>query len=739
MFEEESWYQSTMDKIYKIHVHADMPNKVSPPQLAIVGDQSCGKSSVLEAMTQLPFPRSEGMCTRFAIQVNLRRNSDLNEDKLSARIEGQDTFNEHNKSKSLGDFESVIADAVGVLCKNEFDVSDKMLELTLAGPNQSPLTMVDLPGFIQVALDKHANNLPETINRINARYIQDPRTIILAVMPASIDFENSTVLSVAKKYDPDGSRTIPIVTKPDLMVNHKQWMNVILNRSKAMKLGYLVMCNKVYSEDKSWDYARKEEVEFFSTKLWNKVRADRKGRVAVKAFLGTLLYKHITKELPAFKREVRTALNILKFNLKAMGTPISDINEARSKLIRANLKLQRQVVRFLNADYDSKYIVAHKNKAIPIYNEESDEYEDKDAEENENDAGSDDDSDAGSDDGGEDSNDGDEDSNDGDDDDDGENGQKDRKTESSADIGTINFNGNSAKATVRTDGENPYFVRSSLLRSYYKYRLAMKDDIGKVSFDRTEKQVALYKGNDPPGFVSFVTFKNIYVGHYLPGWKSVTDRHVDRMHTLLSDAIREFIKYTVDGTTCKVFTRIFSRFSRTQETKIKKTVEDIFEDEETPLSLSRQFVEAIHKERSKNNQIPPLPLEQTVNERNDGIEPQLHQPNSPASPLPSSNDNLLYSSKSPLPNSDWNDMLSTKAFVPCLLAYLTAALERIVDKVVAETIERNMIRRIDEYFDMVCDMTEKDLECMIESPSQKAKRKDLETKITDIENLLDEL
>ncbi|KAF9904444.1 hypothetical protein EC991_002662 [Linnemannia zychae] len=695
MFDEESWYQSTMDKIYKINVHADMPDKVSPPQLAIIGDQSSGKSSVLEAMTRLPFPRSEGMCTRFAIQVNLRRNSDLPGDKLSARIEGEEKFNERNVSMSPTNFESVIADAVGVLCKSEFDISDKMLELTLAGPCQFPLTVVDLPGFIHVALDKHAENLPEIIRGINNRYIKDQRTIILAVMPASIDFENSTVLSVAKKHDPEGLRTIPIVTKPDLMVNHKQWMEVILNQSKAMQLGYLVMCNKVYTDDKTWDYARRKEIEFFATERWSKVPAERKGRVAVTEFLGNLLYRHITRELPAFKREVRAALRMLKFNLEAMGTPIADVHEARDKLIRANLKLQRHVVRFLNAEYDSKYIVAHKDKAIPAYGEN----DDKDG----NDDG----------DGGE----------------DGEERENIKSGESSevSEVSEVSECwGDGKEGGVKGNNGNPY-------------RSAMKEDVKKVSYDKTERQVALYKGNDPPGFVSFITFKNIYAGHYLPGWRSVTDSHVDRMHNHLSDAIRDFIKYTTDDATSKVFTRIFSRFSRTQEAKIKRTVEDIFDDEETPLSLSRQFVEAIHRERSRNNKIPPLPLEQTVSERNEGIVPELSQPEPPASPVPSQGNDSKYSSGSPQPNSDWNDMLTTKSFVPCLLAYLTTALERIVDKVVAETIERNMIRRIDEYFNMVCDVTDKDLDCMLESDARKSKRADLEVRIYNIENLLDEL
>lgn len=45
------------------------------PQLVVCGDQSSGKSSVLEAITEIPFPRKAGLCTRFATEIILRRES----------------------------------------------------------------------------------------------------------------------------------------------------------------------------------------------------------------------------------------------------------------------------------------------------------------------------------------------------------------------------------------------------------------------------------------------------------------------------------------------------------------------------------------------------------------------------------------------------------------------------------------------------------------------------------------
>ncbi|KAF8938479.1 P-loop containing nucleoside triphosphate hydrolase protein [Dissophora ornata] len=648
MFSGDSGYQSVIDKINKIHSHG-LTHKLSTPQMAIIGDQSSGKSSVLEAITKLSFPRDKGMCTRFATLVNLRRNPGLKEDVLSARIEGEDEFNKlYNVVEPPMTFHGVIEKAVSKLCGDSGSgISDRVLELTLSGPNQSPLTIIDLPGFINTTLNKQDESLPATIHAINSRYIKEPRTIILAVVQANVDLNTSKALSEAAEHDPMGDRTIPIVTKPDRIDNglHPDWIEVILNQSKTMKLGYLVMRNTSYDQKTlSWDEARQEEDKFFESGLWNAVPADRKGRVAVKKFLGNLLFEHISRELPALKREVDAALDTFKRDLKAMGTPIASTGEAREKLNLATLNMLPRVINFLNADYDHEYIAAFKDKP------------------------------------------------------------------------------------VLSSGPDPYFVRSSLLRLYHEYRSAMSSEYNRLSKPKIVSLVARYKGNDLPGFVSFITFKNIVNGHYLDGWRSVTREHVRVMHKYLSDALSSFIAHTADATARDVFTHVFDRFSRIQAIKIDETIQDIFEDESTPFTLSRHYQDAIFEERSKNNQNSAPLRESSVIDMDQGSvdSPPLSQTGPPESPLPSQ-------------NSDRNDVHTTRELLPCLLAYLKTARERIVDKVLMETIERHMIKRINDYFYMLSKASNGELASMLESPTLKRQRQDFETKIDDFEGILNDL
>ncbi|KAG0349630.1 hypothetical protein BG005_010882 [Podila minutissima] len=678
MFDGNAEYQNVNDKINKFH-SLGLTHKLSIPQMAIIGDQSSGKSSVLEAITKLSFPRDKDMCTRFATLVNMRRNSALTEDTLSARIEGEDAFNaRHKVVEAPMTFQGVIKDAVSVICSNS-QISDKVLELTLSGPAQFPLTLIDLPGFISTTSDGQDKTLPDTISSINLRYITDPRTIILAV---------------AAVHDPEGERTIPIVTKPDRIESGliSDWIEVILNKRKTMKLGYLVMRNMSYEQNiLSWEDACLEEDKFFASDLWNAISADRKGRKSVKRFLGNLLYEHVSRELPALKREVDAALDTFKRDLKEMGAPIADTSEAREKLTLATLKLQPRVNGFLNADYDHEYIAAFKKKPIP------------------------------------------------------------------------------------SDGQDFYFARSSLLKLYNEYHSAMSSGCNHLSKPEIVLQVARYKGNDLPGFVSFTTFKNIVNGHYLDGWRSLTKEHVRQMHRYLSDALTSYIAHIADAAARDVFTHVFDRFSRNQLTKIEETISDIFEDESTPFTLSRHYIDII-EERSRNVQIPALTREPSVIEMIKGnvastppssISTQGSSQNGPPSPSspgplpngdsahaplqngdsahssqnggPSRNNDSAPSSRQQWINSDWNDRRTTDEMFPCLQAYLKTARERIVDKVLMETIERHMIKKISEYFVMLYKVSSGELQCMLESPALKYRRQDLETKIKDFESILNEL
>ncbi|KAF9953197.1 hypothetical protein BGZ70_000334 [Mortierella alpina] len=268
-------------------------------------------------------------------------------EELSARIDGEIAFNKnHHCQDATLDISSIIHEANRLLCSSA-EISEKVLEITISGPTMSPLTIIDLPGYINTTMDGQDKGIVQTIRDINTRYIKDSRTIILAVVPANVDLNNMFVLGEAERYDEANERTIPIVTKPDTIEPDllPSLIQTLLNKRKYMKLGYLVMKNSSLKElDKSWDDARMFEASFFkSSPLWKQVPDARKGRISVKNFLGNFLYEHIRKEMP--HREFAN-----------MGPEIFTPENAKAKYFEWILKIKCTLEEVLDGKYSLDYI-----------------------------------------------------------------------------------------------------------------------------------------------------------------------------------------------------------------------------------------------------------------------------------------------------------------------------------------------------------------------------------------------
>ncbi|KAG9063315.1 hypothetical protein KI688_004197 [Linnemannia hyalina] len=340
-------YQDIIDKINRIRSYG-LNKMITIPQIAILGDQSSGKSSVLEAITKLSFPRNIETCTRFATQVSLRQG---NTPQMSASIDGEFEFNDKYRTHdSSWDVHSAVSAANEILCANT-EISEKVLEITISGPTLSPLTIIVLP--------------VQTIRTINTRYIKDSRTIILAVVPANVDLNNIYVLGEAERYDQNNERTIPIVTKPDAIEQDllPSLIQTILNKRKFMKLGYLVMRNSSYKDiDMPWEDARQREEEFFkSSPLWSQVPDANKGRVSVKTFLGELLYNHIKKELPFLKKDILDLIFKCDKEIADMGSPVLSTGMAKTKYFDSILRLRISLIALLDGDYSFDYISQYKS------------------------------------------------------------------------------------------------------------------------------------------------------------------------------------------------------------------------------------------------------------------------------------------------------------------------------------------------------------------------------------------
>jgi len=199
---------------------------VSLPQLIVCGDQSSGKSSVLEAISGIPFPTRDNMCTRFATEVILRRAATAGvsvaivpSEESRTDAERQSLQNFHEPLTTIEDLPALIEKAKIAMGLTEMTkaFAKDVLRVEISGPDRPHLTIVDLPGLIHAENKLQTTADVNTVQQMVRSYMANRRSIILAVVSAKNDYPNQIVLKMARDVDGKGHKTLGIITKPDTL------------------------------------------------------------------------------------------------------------------------------------------------------------------------------------------------------------------------------------------------------------------------------------------------------------------------------------------------------------------------------------------------------------------------------------------------------------------------------------------------------------------------------------------
>lgn len=187
---------------------------LSLPQIVVCGDQSSGKSSVLEALTEIPFPRADNLCTRFATEISLRREPTSS---ITVKIIPDETRPQNEQQKmrnfteSITDFNALpglMTNAMEAMGITDSDGSSAFardtLSIDIQGPDRPQLTLVDIPGLIQSSTKGVTDADVAMVAEITDHYIKQPRTICLAVISATNDAANQSILRRVREVDPQG-------------------------------------------------------------------------------------------------------------------------------------------------------------------------------------------------------------------------------------------------------------------------------------------------------------------------------------------------------------------------------------------------------------------------------------------------------------------------------------------------------------------------------------------------------
>ncbi|KAJ5766695.1 uncharacterized protein N7511_004311 [Penicillium nucicola] len=371
---------------------------VSLPQLVVVGDQSSGKSSVLEGLTGLSFPVASDLCTRFATQIVMQRVLAGNAGARITIIPGPTSRLDELLNQRLLGFERSLA-AMDFGCQEFKDIFDEVsfmiemrkrilrfgqaascmgipvskttdlekfdkrfsndiLKIELSGPNHRHLSVVDVPGLFHNATKFQTEEDRAIIRKLIENFITDGRTIILAVMDARNNLANQELFSMARAADPAGKRTVGIITKCDALQEGDEAgvLRIAKNQVEKLTHGWFVVRNrstKEINEGVTIEGRHQVEKDFFAQNHpWNKLQEDRVGIDALKCFLGHLLYDHIRSEFPAVIKDIENLSRQTEKDLELLGFSRQTATDQRRFLMRLINAYQSQVHNALGGRYD---------------------------------------------------------------------------------------------------------------------------------------------------------------------------------------------------------------------------------------------------------------------------------------------------------------------------------------------------------------------------------------------------
>ncbi|XP_062295602.1 dynamin-3 isoform X2 [Scomber scombrus] len=273
------------------------------PQIAVVGGQSAGKSSVLENFVGRDFlPRGSGIVTRRPLILQLVNNKAEYAEFL------------HCKGKKFVDFDEVrgeIEAETDRITGSNKGISPIPINLRVYSPNVLNLTLIDLPGMTKVAVGDQPQDIEHQIRDMLMQFITKESCLILAVTPANSDLANSDALKIAKEVDPQGVRTIGVLTKLDLMDEGTDAKDILENKLLPLRRGYIGVVNRSQKDidgKKDIRAALAAERKFFLSHPAYRHIAERMGTPHLQKTLNQQLTNHIRDTLPGLRSKLQSQL-----------------------------------------------------------------------------------------------------------------------------------------------------------------------------------------------------------------------------------------------------------------------------------------------------------------------------------------------------------------------------------------------------------------------------------------------
>ncbi|KAK4890570.1 hypothetical protein LTR27_010732 [Elasticomyces elasticus] len=366
---------NAIDRLRDLHIDKD----VSIPQIVVVGDQSSGKSSVLEAIAGVNFPVGINTVTSFATEVVLRRapRSSIDVrlrpagDRLKpASREHIEAFRPDFPVKGPEDFGRVIRAAAAHLKAHEPQKSvwNDVLRVEISGPDHIHLTLVDLPGLVHADIENRNSGDERRIRELVSSYLRKPRTIVLAVVSALYDLQLQEVIKFVRSSSAVEERTLAIITKPDRLEagSDDEKAKIKLAKGETIRTGYgWHVLRNLPHEDADRSAAHRDVIEssLFGGSAWSRLTSRDLGVHSLREKLEQCLFGCIISELPALLDELKVELKDRQSTIERLGPARATLEEQRRYLSTIMSRLHRLTEAALDGDYDTAEFVTFFNRS----------------------------------------------------------------------------------------------------------------------------------------------------------------------------------------------------------------------------------------------------------------------------------------------------------------------------------------------------------------------------------------
>ncbi|CAK7273324.1 hypothetical protein SEPCBS119000_005595 [Sporothrix epigloea] len=363
-------YRDLLDVIDRLRSQG-LDRYVPLPEIIVCGDQSSGKSSVLEAISGLSFPSKDSLCTRFATELILRRHheasiavsilphhsrSDTEKESLQAFHADLDAAN-----PDIGPVIEAAKVAMGLVdgeLPGGHRFSNDVLRIEMSGPTQQHLTLVDLPGLFHSGGSGQSVDDAPVVRQLVMDYIKRRNSIILVVVSAAYEFVNQLATRLARDVDPHGMRTMGLITKPDKLDEgsdrEQAYVKLASNDDVVLQLGWHVLRNRCHeTRNATRDERDANEVAFFNKpgSPWLGLASDNLGVASLRPRLSTVLMNQILAQLDPILEDIKAQSEECELGLARLGVSRSTDLEQRQYLSRISNRLSELLTAAVQGNY----------------------------------------------------------------------------------------------------------------------------------------------------------------------------------------------------------------------------------------------------------------------------------------------------------------------------------------------------------------------------------------------------